>query len=122
EPTQEGAADDARGDRRAATPGRRRDQAAHRGAAEPADRRLLVPVARFAAREYQDRQRDHRGRLQRVFTPEHPLLHRDSSLSARVTEVRGSFELRTIPGEGPLDFQYHGAQGPASRGGPFTLG
>src|SRR5262250_2747103 len=37
EPTHESAADDARGDRRATTPGRRRDQAAHRRASEPAD-------------------------------------------------------------------------------------
>src|SRR5689334_23184605 len=51
EPTQERAADDARGDPCAAAPGRRREQAAHRRASEPADRGLVGPLNGFAARE-----------------------------------------------------------------------
>src|SRR5215470_7255705 len=72
EPTHESAADDARGDRRATTPGRRRDQAAHRRASEPADCRLRAPLDRLAARQYPSRQRDHRDRPQNVSTPEDP--------------------------------------------------
>src|SRR5215468_4957185 len=110
EPTHESAADDARGDRRATTPGRRRDQAAHRRASEPADCRLRASLARFAAREYPGRQHDNGDRLQNVSTPEHPGLHGDSSRSARV--------LRTVLGGGLPDIQYHGRRARATKGQP----